>query len=59
MDTVHAERALGVLEEAISLLGWPTIEMSVRDAFVATSLHYDGMFQAALGRIIYWNGVAS
>lgn len=56
VDEVHAERALDVLEDAISLLGWPIIEMSVRDAFVATSLHYDGMLQAALGRIIYWNG---
>jgi hypothetical protein len=28
----------------------------VRDAFVATSLHYDGMLQAATGEISYWNG---
>jgi hypothetical protein len=58
-DVVHAERAFEVLEEAVSLLGWPTIEISVRDAFVATSLHYDGMLQAAVGRIIYWDGVGS
>ena len=59
MDAVPAERALGVLEEAVSLFGWPIIERSVRDAFVATSLHYDGMLQAALGRITYWNGEVS
>lgn len=59
VDAVHAKRALDVLEDAISLLSWPIIEMSVRDAFVAASLHYDGMLQAALGRITYWNGKVS
>jgi pyrroloquinoline quinone (PQQ) biosynthesis protein C len=56
VDRVHAERALDVLDEAISLHGTTVIEESVRDAFVATSLHYDGMHQAALGRIVYWDG---
>jgi len=32
------------------------IELSVRDAFVATSLHYDGMLQAATGLMTYWSG---
>jgi len=56
MDQVHAERAIGILDEAINVHGWDVIEQSVRDAFVATSLHYDGMLQAALGKIVYWNG---
>jgi pyrroloquinoline quinone (PQQ) biosynthesis protein C len=56
MDQVHSERALSILDEAIKLHGWNTIEQSIRDAFVATSLHYDGMLQAACGKIIYWNG---
>jgi pyrroloquinoline quinone (PQQ) biosynthesis protein C len=56
MDAEHAGRALSVLDEAIELHGWDVIETSVRDAFVATSLHYDGMLQAALGRITYWDG---
>lgn len=56
MDQVHSERALSILDEAIKLHGWSTIEQSARDAFVATSLHYDGMLQAAWGKIIYWNG---
>lgn len=56
MDKQHAERALSVLDEAIEVHGWSVIESSVRDAFVATSLHYDGMLQAASGRISYWNG---
>ena len=56
MDEEHANRALGVLDEAISLYGWPLIRDSVRDAFIATSLHYDGMLQASLKRIIYWDG---
>jgi pyrroloquinoline quinone (PQQ) biosynthesis protein C len=56
MDAEHAERALSVLDEGIELHGWHAIETSVRDAFVATSLHYDGMLQAALNRITYWDG---
>jgi pyrroloquinoline quinone (PQQ) biosynthesis protein C len=57
MDQVHANRALAILDEAVDLLGWELIERSVRDAFVATSLHYDGMLQAALGKLTYWDGV--
>lgn len=57
MDQIHADRAFNILDEAIKLHGWPLIEMSVRDAFVATSLHYDGMFQAAAQNTKYWSGV--
>ncbi len=56
VDKIHAERAFDVLDDAISMHGLAVIEESVRDAFVATSLHYDGMNQAALNRITYWNG---
>lgn len=56
MDETHAERAFAVLQEAIRLHGWAAIESSVRDAFVATSLHYDGMLQAATQLIAYWDG---
>jgi pyrroloquinoline quinone (PQQ) biosynthesis protein C len=56
MDAVHADRAFDILDDAISLHGWTTVELSVRDAFVATSLHYDGMLQAATGITSYWDG---
>ena len=56
MDESHAERAFSVLDEAIRLHGWDAIESSVRDAFVATSLHYDGMLQAATTLNTYWDG---
>lgn len=56
MDQVHAERAMDVIEEAVRIHGWSLIENSVRDAFVATSLHYDGMLQAATGENKFWNG---
>jgi len=59
MDEVHANRALAIVDEAVDLLGWDMIEHSVRDAFVATSLHYDGMLQAASGKLVYWNGGAT
>jgi hypothetical protein len=55
-DESHAERAFEVLDEAVILHGWNAVYLSVRDAFVATSLHYDGMLQAATGVIDYWNG---
>jgi len=58
MDAEHAERAFEILDHAADLHGWSTVEASVRDAFVATSLHYDGMFQAATGELGYWNGKA-
>lgn len=56
MDQTHAERAFAVVDEAVQLHGWGTILLSVRDAFVATSLHYDGMLQAATGELSYWDG---
>lgn len=57
MDAEHAERAFNILDHAVELHGWESVEASVRDAFVATSLHYDGMFQAATGIISYWDGI--
>lgn len=56
MDKEHAERSLSILDEAIAIHGWDVIEQSVRDAFVGTSLHYDGMLQAATGLQTYWDG---
>jgi pyrroloquinoline quinone (PQQ) biosynthesis protein C len=56
MDKTHAERAFAVIDEAARLHGWETVLTSVRDAFVATSLHYDGMLQAATGESRYWDG---
>lgn len=56
MDQIHADRAFSVVNEAVSLHGWDAVRQSTRDAFVATSLHYDGMLQAAAGEIIYWDG---
>jgi pyrroloquinoline quinone (PQQ) biosynthesis protein C len=56
MDAQHADRAFAILDEAVNLHGWAMIEASVRDAFVATSLHYDGMLHAATGKLRYWNG---
>jgi hypothetical protein len=58
MDAEHAERAFAVLEDAVMLHGWALVEASVRDAFVATSLHYDGMLHAATGQLSFWNGVS-
>jgi pyrroloquinoline quinone (PQQ) biosynthesis protein C len=56
VDEEHARRAFTILDEAISIHGLTEIELSVRDAFVATSLHYDGMLQAATGLMTYWSG---
>ena len=56
MDQTHAARAFDVLGEAINHHGWAAVEQSARDAFVGTSLHYDGMLQAATGINDYWNG---
>ena len=58
MDAVHAERAFAILDEAVRIHGTTAIEDSVRDAFAATSLHYDGMWQAATNTIGYWDGRA-
>ena len=51
MDKVHAERSFVVLDSIVSEHTWPVIEQSVKDTFVATSLHYDGMLQAATGEL--------
>jgi pyrroloquinoline quinone (PQQ) biosynthesis protein C len=59
MDQEHADRAFAVLDEAVTLHGWEAVELSVRDAFVATSLHYDGMLHAATGEFSYWTGRAN
>ncbi|OFW20934.1 MAG: hypothetical protein A3H27_16600 [Acidobacteria bacterium RIFCSPLOWO2_02_FULL_59_13] len=59
VDAEHARRAFTILDEAVEIHGWQLVEVSVRDAFVATSLHYDGMLQAATGLIEYWPGRAS
>jgi hypothetical protein len=56
MDKEHANRAFNILNEAIQLHSWVTIEQSVRDALVATSLHYDGMLHAGSGVLKYWDG---
>lgn len=56
MDREHAERAFAIIDEAVRLHSWPAVKLSVRDAFVATSLHYDGMLQAALKVNCYWDG---
>lgn len=56
MDAGHANRAFQIMEEAVRLHGWEAIELSVRDAFVATSLHYDGMLQAATNTSSFWSG---
>lgn len=58
MDEIHADRAFEVLDEVVELHGWDTVVQSVRDAFVATSLHYDGMLQAATNINRYWDGRA-
>ena len=56
LDLEHAERAFDIVDEAERLYGWQTVENSVRDAFIATSLHYDGMYQAATKINNDWNG---
>lgn len=56
MDQEHAARALEIVDEAIARFGFESIEAAVRDALVATSLHYDGMLEAATGQISYWSG---
>lgn len=56
MDREHAQRAFDILPEAIELHGWELVEASVRDAFAATSLHYDGMLEGATGITRFWNG---
>jgi pyrroloquinoline quinone (PQQ) biosynthesis protein C len=56
MDEVHGERALETLESPLAQALSKELGLAIRDAFVATSLHYDGMLQAATGTNTYWNG---
>lgn len=59
LDLEHAKRAFQILDRAVEIHGWQEVQTAVRDAFVATSLHYDGMLQGATDQISYWDGVAS
>ncbi|MGN7293494.1 iron-containing redox enzyme family protein [Rhizobium sp. SAFR-030] len=56
MDEVHGERALETLGSPLAQALSKELGLAIRDAFVATSLHYDGMLQAATGANTYWNG---
>lgn len=56
MDREHAERALSLIDDPLVLNDSSEILRAVRDAFVATSLHYDGMLQAARNNTQYWSG---
>ncbi|RZK44852.1 MAG: hypothetical protein EOO61_02275 [Hymenobacter sp.] len=56
MDAEHAARALDVIPLLKKMYGEQAVASAVRDAFVATSLHYDGMLQAATGKCEYWDG---
>lgn len=56
MDAEHGSRALDALSNIVHAHGEDVVLQSVRDAFVATSLHYDGMLQAGLQKNIYWDG---
>lgn len=56
MDQEHGERALRVLETPLAQAMSREIDLAIRDAFVATSLHYDGMYQAAGSNFGYWGG---
>jgi pyrroloquinoline quinone (PQQ) biosynthesis protein C len=56
MDQDHANRALATVDAAVNRHGFEEMARAVRDALVATSLHYDGMLQGALGHTQYWDG---
>lgn len=56
MDQIHGERALQILELPLAKAMSKDLGIAIRDAFVATSLHYDGMYQAATGTFSYWSG---
>lgn len=56
MDEIHGERALGTLKTPIAQVMSTELGLAIRDAFIATSLHYDGMLQAATNSNSYWNG---
>jgi pyrroloquinoline quinone (PQQ) biosynthesis protein C len=57
MDEVHGERALETLKTPLAQALSKELGIAVRDAFAATSLHYDGMLQAATSENEYWNGL--
>jgi len=56
MDETHGERALMVLSSPLAQAMPREIDLAIRDAFAATSLHYDGMLQAARPNAGYWSG---
>lgn len=56
MDLTHAQRAFDVLQEPYAISHADSIAVAARDAFVATSLHYDGMLEAATGNPSFWDG---
>lgn len=56
MDELHGDRALEMLKTPLAIALSKDLEIAVRDAFVATSMHYDGMLQAAVGIKSYWGG---
>lgn len=56
MDQIHGERALEILKSPLAQAMANDLSLAVRDAFVATSFHYDGMFQAATQTQVYWSG---
>jgi len=56
MDEIHGERALDMLALPLAKHMKKELFLAIRDAFVATSLHYDGMYQAATGLQTYWSG---
>jgi pyrroloquinoline quinone (PQQ) biosynthesis protein C len=56
MDEVHGDRALSLLDSHHAQAIMPSLKLAVRDAFAATSMHYDGMLQAAIQSTVYWNG---
>ncbi|OMI18926.1 MULTISPECIES: iron-containing redox enzyme family protein [Leptospira] len=57
MDQEHAKRSFIFIDDAVRDYGFDKIENVVKMAFIATSLHYDGMLQAAIGNNNYWNGI--
>lgn len=56
MDAEHADRARRALDHTLKTVGAGIVTQSVRDALVATSLHYDGMLQAIRETNDFWNG---
>lgn len=56
MDAIHAERALETLRTPLAQALSKELGIAIQDAFTATSLHYDGMLQAATNQNKYWDG---